>query len=185
MPTLPVELQEEILTALVDSYGDEPAYQWTQLRRLSPYQRSRIEKHFEQFWLPKVTCTVHVDVGWSLDYTFESTDAQSHDGLATFKHALNPEDSENICLQEAWVDQVSGEPTVILRCGESFLKRGLPGGHMISDIKLPDLELTDEGLTMRFDWRKTLDALFREEIMLEKLRDTLVCLNAPLLNIRT
>lgn len=132
-----------------------------------------------------MTCTVHVDVGWSLDYTFESTDAQSHDGLATFKHALNPEDSENICLQEAWVDQVSGEPTVILRCGESFLKRGLPGGHMISDIKLPDLELTDEGLTMRFDWRKTLDALFREEIMLEKLRDTLVCLNDPLLNIRT
>ena len=56
---------------------------------------------------------------------------------------------------------------------------------MISDMKLPDLEVTDEGLTMRFDWRKTLDALFREEIMLEKLRETLVCLNDPLLNIRT
>ena len=177
MSKLPSELKEEILTVLVDSYGDDdPAYQWTQLRNLSPFQRRRIEKHFEKFWLPKLICSVYTSLWWSWDYTLESTDAQSCSGLATFKHTLDPGKPMNDSLKRAWTEKEYGEPTMILRCGEGFLDRGLKGGHIISDLKLPDLEVTDEGLTIHFEWRKTLDALFREEIMLGKLRNTFVCI---------
>ncbi|KAF1979105.1 hypothetical protein BU23DRAFT_148135 [Bimuria novae-zelandiae CBS 107.79] len=172
MPTLPAELVEEILTALVDSYNDDPAYQWNQLRNLSSFQRQCIEKHFENFWLPKLIISAFSGIWFSWEYTLDSTDALLSEGIATYRHILDPSNSMNHLLQEKW-EYPSG-PAVFLRFGEGFLKRGLRGGYIVDDLEPTGLEVSNEGLTMRFNWRRTLDALFREEMLLRNHREAML-----------
>lgn len=177
MPVLPAELVEEILTALVDSYGDDPAYQWTQLRSLSCFQKHRIENHFRSFWLQKLTVEVYVGVWWSWKYSFDCSGERLREGIATFRHALDPRNSMNHVLKESFQNNPMGGRGLFLRFGEGHLNHGLKGGYIVSDIEPPGLTVSDDALTLRFEWLKTLNALLREEMLLRKHRKTMVRLS--------
>ncbi|KAJ4348009.1 uncharacterized protein N0V89_009381 [Didymosphaeria variabile] len=181
MSTLPAEIKEEILTALVESCGDEdPAYVWTQLRNLSHFQRRRIENRFESFWLPKLSITVYHGVWYSFDYAYVGPHASLTEGIATYKQVPGRDgafskETEDLLKASTYERLNAPNPELILRFGEGFGDTGeLRGGYIINDSELPGLEASEDGLVLRFDWRAALDALFREEMLLRKFRDEMM-----------
>ncbi|KAI2601725.1 hypothetical protein GGR54DRAFT_84073 [Hypoxylon sp. NC1633] len=46
----------------------------------------------------------------------------------------------------------------------------MAGGYIVNDTDIVDLQVENEGLDIIFDWRRTLDALLREEVMMRKLQ---------------
>lgn len=175
---LPAELTEQILSIVVNSYSDEdPAYTWTQLRRLSHFQKRRIEKYFLSFWLPKLVVTMYVGPQNPVDYTLVPTtasiSASASERVVEFTHIRSrgtmPVDPE--CLQELWNSYSVHNPCAILRLGEGFIKHGFRGCYLMNDTPLPGLEVKKSASSIRFRWRDLFDALFREEMFLRRYMD--------------
>jgi hypothetical protein len=65
---------------------------------------------------------------------------------------------------------------VFLRLGEGLspFDRTPITGHLINDTDLADLEIWDSGLCIRFNWNRTFDFFFREEMMMRDHQSKLV-----------
>lgn len=178
MSSLPSEIKEEILTALVNDYDDYPAFQWSQLRSLSSVQRRRIDKYFELFWLPKLKISAYINITYTWDYKFECTDEQSSDGTAVFRHKpdlTNDTDDGATRQKTRWWTLPNNKRTVILRFDKQSLNKRQRGRAIVSDADIQGLEVSDDGLTLRLNWRDTFTALFREVYSMEMYRATAVC----------
>lgn len=117
---------------------------------------------------------------FSFDYIHDSTDASLTEGIATYKHVEDLGSTGNAELRANWKysrrEKLSSHsPEVILRLDEGFSSRGnFRGGYIISDSELPGLEVSEDGLVLRFDWRGALKSLFREETLLRKHHEEMV-----------
>ncbi|KAI0387207.1 hypothetical protein F5Y04DRAFT_78876 [Hypomontagnella monticulosa] len=172
---LPLELVERIMDLLVDDYGQDPAYQWTTLRHTTRRQMRRIERHFWNYWVPKLTITLYSGARCQIDYV-----RSNEDGLETSRARFrtlapglaNPLDKKDI--RALW-GQYSFENRVAhLRLGEGVLNNGMTGGYIVNDTDIADLQVDDDGLGIAFNWRETLNALLREEIMMRRLHAEMV-----------
>lgn len=176
---LPLELIERILDLLIDDYDQDPAYQWTTLRHMARRQMRRIERHFYRQWVPKLTITLYSGSRCQMDYTVADRDREGvnfESGRVRFQtSAASPSDSLNKDHIRTLWDQYSFENRVAhLRLGEGVLCRGMTGGYIVNDTDIVDLKVESEGLGITFDWRRTFDALLREEIMMRKLQAEMV-----------
>ncbi|KAI1806842.1 hypothetical protein F4811DRAFT_105191 [Daldinia bambusicola] len=173
---LPLELIERILDLLVDDYDHDPAYQWTTLRHMARRQMRRIERHFLQYWVPKLTITLYSGPRCQVDYKLsddayanhrhETSRVRFQTSGAAITNSLNKREIQTLWSQYSFENRVAH-----LRLGEGILKQGMAGGYIINDTDIVGLQVKNDGLDILFDWRKTLDALFREELMMRKLQD--------------
>lgn len=178
------ELVEQILTLHVDSFDEDPAYQWAKLRQISPYQKTRIEKRFYDYWLPELIVTVYVGSHTSFDYTLD-VDASTNnysDRIVPFHYVKQENHRER--LDSSVKAQLAGHslktPTVHLRLGEGVLNNGMAGGYIVNDTEVTGLEIGEDCFKIRFDWRETFTALLREEMLLRKHKQEMVSLpNTP------
>lgn len=176
---LPLELIERILDLLVEDYDQDPAYQWTTLRHAARLQMRSIERHFFRQWIPKLTITLYLGPRCQIDYRLSNhgDDQQSIEtGRARFQAPVaDLSDSPNEENIRALWDQYSFENRVAhLRLGEGVLSQGMTGGYIVNDTDIVDLEVESDGLGIVFDWRRTLDALLREEMMMRKFQTEMV-----------
>jgi hypothetical protein len=178
MQALLPELIEDVLAYHVDAYVDDPAYQWATLRKLSAFQKRRIERHFHNYWLPKLSISIYSGVNWSLDYTYEKSGTSlGEDEFVTFQHnsrQLQKWNVEDGFVRTLWAQHNINDPKAILRFGEGVLNGGIRGGYIINDSELPGLKIVDNGKSIVFKWKEALSALFREEILLRNLRSSMV-----------
>ncbi|KAI6089911.1 hypothetical protein F4821DRAFT_44443 [Hypoxylon rubiginosum] len=173
---LPLELVERIIDLLVDDHDQDPAYQWTTLRHTSRRQMRRIERHFLRHWVPQLTITLYSGPRCQIDYRL--SDHAGADGFETGRarfqtpgasdsdtHTLSNEDIKSLWGQYGFENRVAH-----LRLGEGVLNKGMTGGYIVNDTDIVGLEVENDGLDIVFDWRRTLDALLREEVMMRKLQ---------------
>ncbi|KAI1389701.1 uncharacterized protein F4822DRAFT_210234 [Hypoxylon trugodes] len=171
---LPLELIERILDLLVDEYDQDPAYQWTTLRHTARRQMRRIERHFLRHWVPKLTITLYSGPRCQIDYRLSNYSGNDNLGIRRVRfQTLGPGLANSLNkegIRTLW-DQYSFENRVAhLRLGEGILNNGMTGGYIVNDTDIVDLEVENDGLSIAFDWRRTLDALLREEVMMQKLQ---------------
>ncbi|OTB07043.1 hypothetical protein M426DRAFT_93206 [Hypoxylon sp. CI-4A] len=182
---LPLELVERILDLLVDDHHHDPAYQWTTLRHTARRQMRRIERHFLRHWVPRLTVTLYSGPRCQIDYRLSSRAGE--DGLEddtrvrfqTLGAAAGGLSSNSLLnkgdIRSLW-DQYGFENRVAhLRLGEGVLSGGMTGGYIVNDTEIVDLTVQDDGLAIFFDWRRTLDALLREEVMMRRIQTEMVC----------
>ncbi|KAI0179219.1 hypothetical protein GGR52DRAFT_296932 [Hypoxylon sp. FL1284] len=182
---LPLELVERILDMLVEDHEQDPAFQWTTLRHTSGRQMRRIERHFLSYWLPQLTITLYSGPRCQIDYHLSPPSSQENSnssslatGRARFQapdevpvddHAASGED-----LRALWGRYGFENRVAHLRLGEGVLSHGMTGGYVVNDTDIVGLEVAHDGLAIEFDWRRTLDALLREEVMMRKLQTQMV-----------
>ncbi|KAK6951057.1 hypothetical protein Daesc_007586 [Daldinia eschscholtzii] len=172
---LPLELIERILDLLVDDYDQDPAYQWTILRHTARRQMRRIERHFLQYWVPKLTITLYSGPRCQIDYKVSDHACENRLGTsrvrfqtsgAGISSSLNKRDIQTLWGQYSFENRVAH-----LRLGEGILKQGMTGGYIVNDTDIVDLKVENDGLDIIFDWRRTLNALLREELMMRRLQE--------------
>ncbi|KAI1381043.1 hypothetical protein F4677DRAFT_405685 [Hypoxylon crocopeplum] len=175
---LPLELIERILDLLIDDYDRDPAYQWTTLRHTARRQMRRIERHFLRQWMPNLTITLYSGPRCQIDYKLP--ESVSEDSLdtgrvrfqtlgASLSESLNKEDIRTLWSQYSFENRVAH-----LRLGEGILNHGMTGGYIVNDTDIVDLQVENDGLDIIFDWRRTFDALLREEMMMRKLQAEMI-----------
>ena len=188
------EIVEQILTLHGDSHGDDdPAYQWTQLRKLSAFQKRRIERYFHDFWLPKLIVTMYIGPSTSFDYKLadELIDNATSPGNETTvfrvgtenrnREILEDDDQREerrsrlrTLLKQGWNKYSVENPNAILRLGEGVLNDSIKGGYIINDTPLSELVVDETASTISFRWHSLFSALFREEMMLRRYTDDMV-----------
>ena len=194
----PPELKEKILDTLTNFYVNEPALLWTYCRHLSAHQKRALEQHFHDFWLPKLVVTLYRGCHSSADYCYVNDDKDTQSGnvqpatdpsLANFRiteptdrHVYNQDGSrmniiELVKPQESWLQYSFNTRVAHIRLGENYLKRGFEGGHIVNDTGLPGLQGNTDWSEIWFDWVGVFDELFREEIMRNRIRESLVSLH--------
>jgi hypothetical protein len=169
---LPRELVEQVLSHHVDAHFEtDPACTWVRLRQLSSNQKHCIERHFEAFWLPKLSITLYHRTRGQFDFTPDETTEVTSDGKATFKAPLG---SDTKAAWEAY-DSAATKP-ITVRLGEGYLNGGFKGGYLVNDTSLPGLELhgDEKGERISFDWKAAMNELLREEMYMRRVGDELV-----------
>ncbi|KAK3295176.1 uncharacterized protein B0H64DRAFT_459056 [Chaetomium fimeti] len=176
--SLPHDMTEEIFSHTVDThFFADPAYTWTQLRRLSAHQKRVIERRFREYWLPKLTITVYAGSSRRYDYAFaetpttpESADRDSvmfvlQTQIQTPLIGLNQD--LNVAkkhLKKAWhMYDPATYRNITVRLGEGVLSGGCRGGYTLNDTHLPGLKLLKSG-NIRFNWKEAISELLREEM---------------------
>lgn len=187
---LPSDITEQILTRLVDAhFHTDPAYTWSALRHLSAHQKRVLERRFATFWLPKLSITLYGRVTHQVEYRFLATspddaaDAEHEDDAkATF---AVPEDALRAIerrgggwvdggLRGMWADyDLTANRNVTVRLGEGLLNGGCWGGYMVNNTALPGLEVL-EGGKIRFEWKRAVDELLREEMWMRRVGGEMV-----------
>ncbi|KAI0108482.1 hypothetical protein F4814DRAFT_59693 [Daldinia grandis] len=171
---LPLELIERILDLLVDDYDQDPAYQWATLRHTARREMRRIERHFLRYWVPKLTITLYSGPRCQIDYKlsnhtseggFETSRVRFQTSGASLSNSLNKREIHVLWSKYSFENRVAH-----LRLGEGILNKGMTGGHIVNDTDIADLKVENDGLDIIFNWRKTLDALLREEVMMRRLQ---------------
>ncbi|KAF2111349.1 hypothetical protein BDV96DRAFT_602959 [Lophiotrema nucula] len=179
-PYLPHELTDLILTHHLRSYSHDPVYQWTTLRHITRYRCTYLEAHFLRFWLPKLSITVYGKGITRVDYRLWSVDKKAK-SVAKFRaregwSELGGEAREgwSDALWRAYFPDENGDNVkIVLRLGvgEETLNGGFGGAWIVSDTEIQDLKNDDEGRHVWFDWKKVIDALFREESLMRKMSE--------------
>lgn len=169
------ELVEQILSCWVDAHEDDPAYQWMRLRSLSHHQKFRLERHFKEFWLPKLIISIYQGPWESVDYTLEA----AHGDTAQFRcPAFQPQlglKDPGSWIRACWGEHSIQEPKALLRLGEGYLNDGFCKGYIINNTDLPGLESTDGWQLISFWWKEAFTALFREEEWMRRYTEKAVC----------
>ncbi|KAK3322950.1 hypothetical protein B0H66DRAFT_217428 [Apodospora peruviana] len=188
---LPQEIVETILTHHVDSFIDrDPALAWVQLRQISGYQLRRIERHFRQHWLPKMSITLYSpDAGcWSIEYFFHAFDEDNKKIVifAAEELALNswPVFTQGFepaaTILDVWADFARSpinKRNITVRLGEGVLSGGYHGGYIVNDTDLPGLQhppRAEQGRYVQFDWMRAMNELLREEMFMRNVADKMV-----------
>ena len=171
---LSVELIEKIFTELVDTYHDDPALQWVELRQLSAYQKRRIERHFRDFWLPKFVVTIYCGATTQLDYelvTVKKRPDSTSDNITHFSlgQAGRLDRMPSDYLPNLWKSYSFENRVAHLRLGESYLNGGLRAAYIVNDTGLPGLQVDESAKNIRFNWREALNELLREQMMLRNI----------------
>lgn len=181
VPVLPLEITEEILSALVDVFDDDPAYQWTTLRQLSPHQKHRIERRFRDFWLRHVSLTLYYEsTSDNTDFNFDGvSEKPGSPEMASFVFQgwgsiARPERNTPELLKRYWANYTSGNRNATIRLGEGVLNGGFAGGYILNDTSLSGLEIDDAGQTVRIRWKEAINELMREEMFLRRITPSLV-----------
>lgn len=174
---LPTELVDLVLGYLTELHSNDPAYQWTTLRHVSSSQFCQIEKLFISKWVPKLTVTLYHGAWKQMDYTCGEETPVCDGNMVSFEKITHR--SPNEIGQEQVIDlwkHYSFESRVAhLRLGECCLNRGIRGGHIVNDTELVGLKVADNGMALSFDWKGTMNALLREEMMVRKIQKDMVC----------
>ncbi|KAI1104471.1 hypothetical protein F4804DRAFT_187058 [Jackrogersella minutella] len=173
---LPRELIDQIMDFVVDDYQLDPAYQWSILRHTSERQCRRIERYFLTYWVPKLTITLYSGPRCQIDYRLSDREKDLDTSRVRFQTVgLGVSDALNKGDIRALWDHYSFENRVAhLRLGEGLLNHGMTGGYIVNDTDIVDLKVDDDGFGIVFDWRRTFDALLREELMMRKLQVEMV-----------
>ncbi len=165
-----------VLENLIEAYNDDPAYQWTTLRHLSSRQMRQIERHFLRHWVPKLTVTLYSGSWIQIDYKYDAEASACNNGKVRFgtvrdslSDHISPERLATLWRHYSFENRVAH-----LRLGEGVLNRGIREGHIVNDTDLVGLEVGEDGTTISFDWRQTMDALLREETMMRKVQEDMV-----------
>ncbi|KAK1764219.1 hypothetical protein QBC33DRAFT_201795 [Phialemonium atrogriseum] len=181
VPVLPLEITEEILSALVDVFDDDPAYQWTTLRQLSPHQKHRIERRFRDFWLRHVSLTLYYEsTSDNTDFNFDGvSEKPGSPEMASFvfqgwRSIARPERNTPELLKRYWANYTSRNRNATIRLGEGVLNGGFAGGYILNDTYLSGLEIDDSGQTVRIRWKEAINELMREEMFLRRITPSLL-----------
>lgn len=169
---LPRELVEEILTIHVNS-DHTFDYLWTQLRRLSPYQKARIEERFFTRLLPLLGIVIHSGQSGarrSHSYTFvhdTSVNNSSNDKVrySRFKSG-KPVHMVGKFTMESWTEHdIPDHPEADWGPARIGLhSNGMIGGYTISNSEVPGLMVDETGAEVQFEWRAFFAAAARESI---------------------
>lgn len=183
-PNFLPELKEKILESVSDEYADNPALQWTYCRHLSAHQKRRLERHFREYWLPKLVITVYGGAHYQADYHFLSVESNERNESRAHYRIVRPtgihvykadgsgreEDLlELIAPQESWQQYSFTNRTAHVRLGENCLNDGFLGGYIVNDTGLPGISTSDSGYEIWFDWVGAFDELLREEAMKKRV----------------
>lgn len=183
---LPSELVERILAHHVDEFADDPAYTWAVLRHLSANQKHRIERHFESFWLPKLSITVYQGSRNQFEYEFDSgpqtADADHKAVLSRIEGTSTSATQEDVLAAWAQYNPASSR-NVTVRLGEGYLSDGCKGGYIVNDTGLPGLDVLDGGESICFRWKEAMNELLREELYIRRVGERLVCTGPPFLTL--
>ncbi|KAF2474894.1 uncharacterized protein BDR25DRAFT_112874 [Lindgomyces ingoldianus] len=184
---LPRELVDTIITTLIQSYAHDPAHQWTHLRHITRFHKTQLEKHFLNFWLPKLIITVYSSESTSVDYrAWSVSKPASTDSTARFKGREGWKDLDDE-ERMYWADNVWNStrmlPSVHVRLGVGELGEGYAGGYIISDVEIPGLRTSGEGSSVWFRWMELFDCLFREEMVMRNVQGKLVSMNLVFVNL--
>jgi hypothetical protein len=78
-------------------------------------------------------------------------------------------------LNNLWHDYSFSNKKVFLRLGEGepIFVKGPSGGYLINDTDLPDLEVEESGLRIKFNWKLMFECFFREEMMMRDRQNKL------------
>lgn len=177
---LPQELVDMVLENLIQSYDHDPAYQWTTMRHISGRQMRRIERRFLSYWVPKLAVTLYSGSWIQVDYKYDpetQTAACDENGTVHFKtpEGSLPDSVTRDRLATLWHHYGFENRVAHLRLGEGVLNGGIREGHIVNDTELVGLQVGEDGNTISFNWRQTMDSLLREEVMMRKVQDTMVC----------
>lgn len=161
---------------------DDPPFQWLILRRISSHQMRKVEQLFLRYWLPKLTITLYFGSWSHIDYTLDATmSSATCQNTAHFKA-----DQDNILnrsmkagLYSMWHNYSFENRVAHLRLGEGCLNHGIREGHIVNDTDIVDLKVEREGLSISFNWKKTIHALLQEEMMMHKRQNKMVCAIEP------
>ncbi|RYO88861.1 hypothetical protein DL763_005824 [Monosporascus cannonballus] len=172
------ELVDMVLENLVDEYNSDPVYQWTTLRHISARQKCRIEKHFLEYWVPKLTVTLYSGAWVQIDYKSDAKASSSdcEDGIVHFQA---PQDNlsdhvDQERLTTLWHHYGFENRVAHLRLGEGVLNGGVREGHIVNDTELGGVKVGEGGMTISFDWKQTMDALLREEMLMRKFQNEMI-----------
>ena len=172
----PSDIAETIFEHAVVLYEDDPAKQWTWGRHLSAHQKRCIELRFKTTWLPRLRITLHRGTLRSDEYIAQRT---LPGDMAVFVHdhtlfsgkrfggELSATD-----LFELWARKEIARP--ILRLGEGHLKRHGLEAWIVNDTEIPDLHVATTDKTITFNWVGAMNALLREESMMQSKRAHLI-----------
>lgn len=173
---LPLEIIDHIISQVVISIDHDPAYQWSTLRHISARYMYMIEQYFESFWLPKLCITANHTAWYTYDYHLVEEETCQH-SFARFEIKRTIENLASSCagrwdiqtvLSNLWHNYSFSNKNVFLRVGEGdpLCTKGPRGGYFINDTDLHELTVGESGLRIRFNWKRTFDCFFREEIMM-------------------
>ncbi|RYP05516.1 hypothetical protein DL764_003776 [Monosporascus ibericus] len=173
-----LELVDIILENLVDEYNSDPVYQWTTLRHISARQKRRIEKHFLEYWVPKLTITLYLGSWVQVDYksAAKASNSDCEDGIVHFQ-APEGDLSDHFSqerLATLWQHYGFENRVAHLRLGEGVLNGGIREGHIVNDTELVGLKVGEDSNTISFDWKQTMDALLREEMLMRKFQSEMM-----------
>lgn len=195
--TLLPELIEQILTIHADSHYNDHALQWTSDRHLSAHQLRRLERYFYLHWLPKLCITVYVGHWESVDYRLDTSSSYTSCGTATTspgtasssprsasipsivtfvkveRDGSRPFNFQDTLTKSIWNAYDPSNPSAHLRLGEDHFNDGLKEFAMINDSEIVGLQVSDDARSIKFNWRDTFTAFFKEEILLRRKRDEL------------
>jgi hypothetical protein len=168
-PILPRELVDSIITTYIQSYDDDPTYQWTVLRHITRYYRNKLEAHFRTFWLPKLKFTIYLSgcSRVSIDYTFSCLTG-NHD-VVIFRVGDDAPILRDFCHPFSIEDKIP-----IARLGEGILNHGYAGGGVLSDARLAGFRENAVGDVIEFDWKGFFTNMFCEEALMRTATRKLV-----------
>ncbi|KAI8940947.1 hypothetical protein NX059_002200 [Plenodomus lindquistii] len=205
---LPNELAHLIITHLVDLHNNDPVYQWTHLRCITRLHRAQVERHFYDFWLPRLSVIhAHYNGGFQFKMAPDQPDQRSEKDIAKFQmqrqdipgtggrsitqadisNQLSLLEFHNRCRSRMAhyerdhrpFQYIQGEELpMVIRMGEGIMNRGYSGGGIITDMQLP--ELTFNASNVKFNWRLLFTNWFAEELLMQRMRDELLRATPPL-----
>ena len=185
-PALPRELIDNIIAELILLHDHDPAYQWTHLRHLARYHKPRIEQHFLNFWVPKLTLTLtEFEPGVRFSAAIEnekSEDNQSGDGhvdVPTVRFTRCTWDGdwglETARATRPAEDGTRPSISLVAMLGEGVLNKGFTKGGIFSHIRVPGLNNEETTpIELYLEWKPLFTQLFDEEMLMRRFRDALL-----------
>ncbi|KAH7357471.1 hypothetical protein BKA66DRAFT_473334 [Pyrenochaeta sp. MPI-SDFR-AT-0127] len=189
---LPRELIDTIISTLIVLSDEDPIYQWTCLRHTTRYHKAQIEQHFFDFWVPRLSLTVSEDEH-TVQYKARSVDkgreVSKQRGSSSANNVMRSEPLAGWQAlsgqREVWTEMIMRttypigeeerrEKRLIVRMGDRVLNKGFAGGGIVSDLQVPKLRVDAYTGDLCFDWKMLFTCLFREEMVMRRLRDALL-----------
>ncbi|KAJ6282101.1 hypothetical protein J3E71DRAFT_381648 [Bipolaris maydis] len=196
----PRELTDMVLTELVLLHNDDPVYQWTRLRLLSPHLKASVEQYFREFWLPKLSFAISTyglsDPGFVVfgppqgkSARFEKREGDASRQYVVFEADHDPKFMTTVLRDDlvSWLHRTTRpglwspwdndcQKSIIVRLGEGTLNKGFTKGGIVSNTVIPGIKINVETdpWQLSFDWKSMFTWLLTEEMLLQSFRDKLL-----------
>ena len=207
------ELIDHIISDLISLYDNDPAYQWTCLRKITRYHKTMIERHFRHFWVPELSLTIRLSTPDDYDVVcFEAPeedcpDAESshkelrQDGSGKYVTFVADDYDEDVLFDlydnvQDWLDEVvkaahrvrhdtEHAKSIVVRMGDGILNKGFTKGGIVSDVLIPGVafNIQTDPWQLSFDWKALFGLLFGEEMAMRRFADRLLAKYMPRISV--